>query len=363
MRKLLLFAICLISNCLLLLNCSSNSSIVLEPTNPDLPAPIPTPEIDADSVVVSINSAIHIDTEPLSTRASNNDLYALQVIQKIPTTNEAGQSWTHCNSYASGYFDDIRKINIKLAKRYNYAFTLAYIPNGKNLMYKYPNGYYGVPCYNPWGKNGGINEVVYGDEFGLFGLDIGTTQAKNISEWKQQYNMWSPIERYQGVVIDFDPNTETTVNIKLYKMMIGFKLDISDFNSGVITIHGMDIVGHNYHIYPDGSGKGSIDFVVETELMPEASRIISYYEQKVYGEDYDLNYYVERAIDESTTQVHITYTNDKGEELKLYTNLYFQCNRNTKYKLSFSLDDAVRNGGITPEIVEDGEMIEENFPL
>lgn len=322
--------------------------------------PAPESNIHPDSVIVGVNPIIHIDSEPLSTRVSNNDLYAVQVWQKIPTTNDVDFSWTEFSIYAHGYFDDLSKAVIKLAKRYNYGFTIAYIPNGKELLHQYPDGVYGAPCYNSYGKNGALNEFVYGDEFQLAHIESGAAQVKGIEDWKIQSNGWSPIERYQGVVVDFNPNTESTVNIKLYRMMIGFKLDISDFHTGIVTIRGVH--GHKYHAYPDGNGNGTLDIIIETETMPTASNINHYYENQWHGEG-DIEYYTNLILHNGTTQVHISYENDEGETIELYQNMYFEYTRNTKYKLSFSLSDAIRNGGISAEVVEDEEMSEEEFPL
>ena len=159
MKTKSLLSICLICSSTLLFSCGGNSPV--EPDLPEIPE-LPSPEINADTVEVSVKSAIHIDSEPLSTRASNDDLYALQVIQQIPAKNELGYEFTEDRAYAHGYFDDLSKIVIQLAKRYNYSFSLAYIPNGKNLIYQYPEGYYGLPCVNLYGKNGDINEIIYG---------------------------------------------------------------------------------------------------------------------------------------------------------------------------------------------------------
>ena len=357
MKTKSLLSICLICSSILLFSCGGSSPV--EPDLPDTPE-LPTPEINADTVEVSVKSAIHIDSEPLSTRSSINDLYAIQVWQKVPTTNDIGYSWTECFTYAHGYFDDLSKAVIKLAKRYKYGITIAYIPDGKNLLHQYPDGVYGAPCYNAFGVNGALNELVYGDGFALMHIDSGGTQVKGIDDYTIQSNGWSPIERYQGVVVDFDPNTESTINIKLYRMMIGFKLNISDFNSGVVTIRGM--LGHKYNAYPDGNGNGILDIVIETDMMPTAANILGAYEKQMYGE-YDLEYYTNLMLHNGTTQVHISYTNEEGETIELYRNLYFEYARNTKYKLSFSLSDAIRNGGIAAEVVEDEEMEEEEFPL
>lgn len=352
MKTKSLISICLICSSILLFSCGGSSLV-----DPDLPD---TPEINADTVEVSVKSAIHIDSEPLSTRSSTNDLYAIQVWQKVPTTNDIGYSWTEYFTYAHGYFDDLSKAVIKLAKRYNYGITIAYIPNGKNLLHQYPDGVYGVPCYNAWGRNGALNELVYGDGFELVNIGCGASQAKGIDDYMIQSNGWSPIERYQGVVVDFNPNTESTINIKLYRMMIGFKLDISDFNEGVVTIRSAH--GHKYHAYSDGNGRGTLDIIIETETMPTASNIDHYYTNQWYGEG-DLEYYTNLMLHNGTTQVHISYLNKKGETIDLYRNMYFEYTRNTKYKLSFSLSDAIRNGGISAEVVKDEEMTEAEFPL
>jgi hypothetical protein len=357
MKSKFLISICLLYSSIFLFSCGGSS--LVEPDLPDTPE-LPTPEISADTVEVSVNSAIHIDSELLSTRSSINDLYAIQVWQKVPTTNEVGFSWTECWTYAHGYFDDLSKAVIKLAKRYKYGITIAYIPNGKNLLHQYPDGVYGAPCYNAFGENGALNELVYGDGFALMHIDSGGTQVKGIDDYKIQSNGWSPIERYQGVVVDFDPNTESTINIKLYRMMIGFKLNISDFNNGVVTISGVH--GHQYHAYPDGNGNGTLDIVIETDVMPTATNILWAYEQQMYGE-YDLEHYTNLLLHNNTMQVHISYTNEGGETINLYRNQYFEYTRNTKYTLSFSLSDAIRNGGISAEVVEDNEMGEEEFPL
>ncbi|MBO7343891.1 MAG: hypothetical protein J6U45_07665, partial [Alistipes sp.] len=125
MKTKSLISFCLLCSSILLFSCGGSAPV--EPDLPEIPE-LPTPEINADTVEVSVKSAIHIDSEPLSTRSSINDLYAIQVWQKVPTTNEVGFSWTECFTYAHGYFDDLSKAVIKLAKRYKYGITIANMP-------------------------------------------------------------------------------------------------------------------------------------------------------------------------------------------------------------------------------------------
>ena len=329
-----------------------------------------TPEatIHPDSVEVRFSDIIYIDSEPLETRSSNNnDLYAVQVVKQVPMPAGDLYYFESVTSivYAHGCFDDLSKFVIKLAKRDIYGFTVAYIPNGKNVLYRYPDGHYGNPCGSVWGRNGTLNEIVYNDRHGLFGLEGGVSQAKDISDYMIQSNTWNSIERYQGVVADYDPKSGEPVNIKLYRMMMGFKVDISDFHSGTVTI--CSIHGHKYQATPDGNGNGSIDIVIETEIMPIAGDLNSFCQD--YGNPFTeenkeiFNEYIQKRINESYTQLYIIYTTDKGEEIMLYANQYFRITRNTKYNLSFSLSEAIQNGTIIPDIVDDEEMAEKDFPL
>lgn len=302
--------------------------------------------IQSDSVLIEINPIFNISSEPMSTRASNNDLYAVEVSKQNYFTNELGNDWIGTTIYACGYFDDLSKAVIKLAKRDKYGVTVAYIPNGKELIYQYPDGHYGAPCDT--GLNSAINQVVYAS-----GLNI----YSNCQTSSHKDNLWNSIERYQGVTINFDPKTNTSVSVKLYKMVFGFKFEISDFHSGVVTIAGVpNMSGHTYNIYPDENGNGFLDIAIESPAIPTAGDINHYtqlYPDDPYGENYEqVDNYVQSLFDGGSTQLHIQYTTDKGEVINLYNNINFEYTRNTKYKLSFSLEDAIKNGGITTDINE-----------
>lgn len=343
MKPRIFLSLCLLCS-ILFFGCNGGGPIGNEPT-PDLDST--TLEISSDSVLVSMNPYIHIDTELLSSRASNNDLYAIAVSNLYYYTNELGIDWIGTNTCACGYFDDLSKAIFKLAKRDKYGVTVAYIPNGKELIYKYPDGHYGAPC-----GNSAINQIVYNEST----LNLaGASQTSLSSD-----NIWNSIERYQGVTVNFDPKTSTTAHVKLYKMAFGLKLDISDFHSGVITIAGKpNMSGHTYSIYPDGNGNGFLDIIIESPTIPTVGDIEHYtqiYPDDPYGENYEqVNDFIESRFDGGSTQLHIQYTTENGEILNLYNNINFVYTRNTKYKLNFSLQDAIKNGGITTDIKENEE--------
>lgn len=355
MKTRLLIIFCVAFN-LTLLSCGTSTNIepddIVTPTTPTTP----TPEINSDSVTISINSSIKFDTKPLSSRSSSlNDLYALQVHQIIPEDNGC-----YLSLYAYGYFDDLNKIVISLAKRYKYSFTLAYIPNGKNVIYKYPDGHYGNPCSSLYrdAYNGELNDLVYSTTASLDYLFYGTSQAKRQSSASEHDNWWNDIERYQGVCMEFDPNINTTVNIDLYRMMVGFKVTITDFYEGVVNIHGM--YGNGYEIKPHSTGTSTIDFIIESPIMPYADMPDYPYDGV---DDIEKENIIKQHINECTDDVSITYTDEDGNCMNLYTQKGFIMQRNTKYILKFSLSEAITNGGITANIIQDEEMKEENFPL
>lgn len=64
---------------------------------------------------------------------------------------------------------------------------------------------------------------------------------------------------------------------------------------------------------------------------------------------------------ERNETVMLTYTDVNGSNMYLYMNTNFKAKRNTRYTMSFSLSDAIRNGGIIATTVDEGAMNEEGF--
>ena len=331
-----------------------------EPNVPETPEIPVLPEISSDSTWVTFKPELEFGEEPLVKSGNRDDMYLLVIKQVVPSTYYDGNPYTDYVDYAWGYFDNLSLAVFKLSKLSKYSFALAYIPNGKNLIHKYSNDIYGAPFYPQYPDTEPIplNTIKYGHN----GSSIaeGVAQPKGSSDTNFTNYLWNSIERYQGVVENFDPSVSDVVHIKLYRMMIGFKITIEDFTEGLIQIRGTN--GYKYTLNPTASGTSVLDFEIETPMMPSVGSLFNSLELNLdaFTED-ELEAYIMEKINYGFDQVHISYFDKEGDELKLYTQYQFNYKRNTKYTLSFSLSDAIANGGIAPEIVEENEMAEESL--
>ena len=326
------------------------------------------PEISPDSSWVYFTPELEFGEEPL-VRSGNNqdDLYVVGVTQIIPSETYNGSKYTAYYLYAWGYFDNLDLAVFKLAKMHKYSFVMAYIPNGKNVLYKDPDGTYGHPCSTDMGEGVQINTIVYGAGEQQYwpALGTGTSQAKNISSYLYIDNYWNSIERYQGVVERFDPTSGNMVNIKLYRMMIGFKITVEDFTKGHIEVRGAENYSYVYKLYPSSTGTTStLEFEIETPAMPSQGVGVNELDFNIDNyNDEELEEFILEKTNYGYNQVHISYIDENGDKIALYTKYHFNYKRNTKYTLTFSLSEAIANGGITPEIVDEGGMEEAGLPL
>ncbi len=329
---------------LVLWGCSKESGSIITPNKPD------QPEImDSDSVEVRLTAIGDFTATPLSSRASSkDDLYALMVTQITPEDGYIGSEptvvYSH-NYYAIGVFDDLNLAVVKLSKKYKYGFDLAYIPNGKKILHKYPNGSYGNPCYAHHNPSLCPNEIRYTTTDFLW-IQYGNSQVKGIDNYMVQENYWNNVCRYQGYVDFFDPNVSDEVKIDLYKQVVGFKLIIDDFTKGEISIQGQFDTAHTYSIKPSANSTTNT-LQVEIE-MPEIRSTISNTD----------------TTNPLSTIVQIWYDDGDGNRIPLYRKQNFQYDRNVLYTLRFSLSDAIANGGITANIIDDtDEMTEQPFEI
>lgn len=355
MKKMLCF---FLAGGLFLAGCTESGSGEVPtpgPQDPDLP------EISSDSVYVKlcVGGELKITTEPLGRATSDRDLFALNVFSEQEkyegTTENISGDFT---PYAYGYFDDLNLIVLKLAKNRYYHFALAYIPNGKDVLYRYPNGNYGNPCHCTFSRNGDLNEMVYAgaDGLGYLNTRTGSSQGKDVSSDLLMHSDFNAIERYQGCLYNFSPQESSSVTINLYRMMVGFKIIADDFTEGKITLFGNSSEGCKYVMTPkEGSSTNILDVTVESPFMPHPT----------IGVRPEILAQTEKQFSDTCQEyVTIVYTTPDGKEILLYKR-YITYKRLTKYVMQFSLSDAIVNGGIDANIMDTpgGELAEEPWEM
>ena len=341
-----------------LLGCSKNGNEPISQT-PD-PGKTELPSLSADSVLVSfkLGGDFKYTEEDLS-RSTSNDLYAVRVYQsqKELTTLEVLQNVT---TYATGYFDTPSNVVLKLAKNRYYHFEMAYIPNAKNLIHQFPEGHYGIPFYAPYSnKKLHINEFLYTtvQEDGVWAT--AASQGKGISYYRMQESDFNTIERYNGLLWNSTPD-QSEVKINLYKMMVGLKLIVTDFTEGSIVLQ--SVHGHKYSLKPASDNSTNIlDVTVCLMMLPQ---IIDAHNHLNLDEQTDEAFreMIKREKpfgDESWGNIQIHYVDKDGDDIVLYNNQNFLFKRNKKHVLEFSVSDAIENGMLKPNVVDEGDEMEE----
>lgn len=336
-------------------NCSNSGS------DEPIPAPTPTPipDVASDTIAASfkLGGEVLVSEEPLKSRSfGSNDLFGVNVYQSRREVTDI--SHLDMYNYAYGYFDDLSSVVLKLAKNRYYHFEMVYIPDGKNKIKQYSDGHYANPfeclfSQNPY--NGKLNEFVYSTENNLSMLNYGASQGKGIDDYRIQANQFNQIERYQGLKWNFHATDDAkTVNISLYRMMVGIKLIVDDFKDGEIILS--SDFGIKYTLKPAANSTTNIlDIVVEQPSMPVLG---------MNGTDAFKDLTSEKPFsDETSGGLLIFYKDNDGKEISLYSNRNFKFKRMTRHVLQFSLSDAIANGGIAPELKDapNGQMEESEW--
>lgn len=330
------------------------------PSEPEIPS---EPEMSPDSVIVTLGAHLDFTSEPLSkgTKAGSlNDLYDIRVYQLHEIGEPYGddEMWGSCASQlvARGTFDDLGLVNIKMSKRYLHQIQVIYVPDGKTKVWN-REGWYGIPFANldP------VNQLTYDpyepitDDVGRFGC---VASAESTGSTLVRENEWSSVPRYQGASF-IDPSCMTEVDVTLYSTMIGFRIDISEFERGSVTLQGIYAEGNSYTAVPDEGMHGLIDVEVNMNNVPWAAPAVKYYKYKSLEENQKL-FISENLKGESLEDVKIRYTDGDNTSVMLF-HKQIRAIANTRYCMSFSLSDAIRNGSVTASMAEEGEMNEVNL--
>lgn len=187
--------------------------------------------------IVSIsltNRFIEYD-EPLNkTRAvGGNDLYGFQIwanengresidnpkYSYDKNTNGSTQAIPVC----CGLFDNLEDIKIELSTKYTYNIEMAYVPNGKNLVYRHSSGSYEAPFnMHNWTPTP-INKIIYTEKDWMYQLGQGSVNGSDNSN-RQDGIYRLGVDLFYGQVLNIVPKSDGIISIDLKDMIWGLTL-------------------------------------------------------------------------------------------------------------------------------------------
>ena len=312
---------------------------------------------DDEIVTISLSKKFIEYNEPLSRAESNNDLYGFQVweikdgyksvevgengilspnicVKEDDKSKEAG-----CSPVCNGLYDNIDDITINLSKKHKYNIVLVYIPNGKNLVYRYPDGSYEIPFnLRHWSPNP-FNETYYTaeDMIGLFLAQVNGKDKTYRSECLYQTN----IDYYYGHTLNIEPKNNSIISINLKNMIWGLKIKAHkvegyNYNNLLLTINPKGTESKKYTI-PVADNNEYTEFVIPKIAL--GNYIYYPYIDDGYLNDVDI------AI--GTMENPLRFINNT-----------FKIKRNVMKVIEFEACDDITTNGVDV-IIDDSHMTEE----
>lgn len=170
---------------------------------------------------------LDIHQEPLSSRASGNDLYGIQVYSK----SGEDSSWT---PYAYGLFDDPNSISIKLLSDAKYKFVATMVKDGKSVVQTIKGGYC-APFTTRKSDRLAVSTIFYynSNDY-LYDLSNGYTSLISSS-----YYYRPNTDRYYGELTDYVPDAENAkATIQMKRTVFGAKFIAEGelANSGTLEV-------------------------------------------------------------------------------------------------------------------------------
>jgi hypothetical protein len=177
---------------------------------------------------------LDVSYEPLSTRATTDDLYGIQVYSAPANGFE---EWT---PYALGLFDDPNNISIKLLGDHKYKFVSTMIKNGKNLLQEDSGGYYYPFQTNlhSWSTESMNNKFDYKANEQFTALQSGHVYLNATG-----YHSHPNIDRFYGELDGYIPgNEDASAKINMKRTVFGAKFIASGklADSGILHVNMTD---------------------------------------------------------------------------------------------------------------------------
>lgn len=180
-----------------------------------------------NDVTVKLASTFSELEVPLS-RANNNGLYGIQVYRNdIGLLASKDDPLSIGIPICYGVFDNINDIEIVLSKKYSYNIEVTYIPNGDDIIYKYPSGCYELPFNETNWTPTKINTVYYSEVNYLYGLDFLNVNSYDNTDRLYGYYR-DNIDYYYGCVLNFIPSDNAIISVNLKNMIWGLTLEANN---------------------------------------------------------------------------------------------------------------------------------------
>ena len=193
----------------------------------DIPENINTDNGKEYIVNLGFSGEITIEQTPL-TKSEGKDIYGIQVYSRH-------KDETEYKPYAYGLFNDVSDMSIKLLGGYEYKFEATMIVEGEDVIFHDEKGYH-HPFYIKLGEQIQMNnKFVFSSDAFIMGISIGQSTMFDLITYNRPI-----LERYYGLLSDFDPEVNSVADIEMGRVYFGVKFSAEGFKEGDIFI---DVAG------------------------------------------------------------------------------------------------------------------------
>lgn len=187
----------------------------------------------------SFDGDLDISQEPLTKAGETNNLWWFQIY----STPAAGGNST---PYAYGVFDKQENMTVKLAEGYTYYISASLIKDGKDKVFARGDTLYGYPItdHDPYPYQNDkylckiTNGFVLTTDKTVYPSKTAVCMKDNTGSY---YLLDCPfIDRYYGVVKGYVPVANGKIAINMYRMQMGYRVEVQPFESGSVVVNFLD---------------------------------------------------------------------------------------------------------------------------
>lgn len=307
---------------ILILSCTSDNYFI--PEDPTLP------ETD-ELVTLSFGCGgelINIVNSPMTKGGgSSDDLYLFAFWEHKGGDESQSINWVE---YGYIFTDNPSSCIMSFRKNKKYTCDALCIPNGKKLI-EHNGNHYGYPFNTPYHEPPVLNKVAYGYHDFMAGFNgCATPKGGNINDLpynERNSHSFNSIERYFGFK-KFMAESDSKIDINLYRMMYSISLNITNFTEGKI------ILMNKFEISPKDV---PFNRVIEMGAPFYMGRIFDEYYGVTNG---DFDGCIENYKYDSDFNFQIKYNDKKGNQTML-TDKVIELKRLTNYDISFDLQQVL----------------------